>query len=562
MVVRKNSIIFAIILCFVTVVYVYHTATLKQVKDDILEHTLVIAEPMWNLDTDRLDKYLETVSEKNNYESLKLIDDAGVIVFETATAVTSILEKSFAALRLIPKKNFVEEISYDGRELGKIEILWRDTSIYFYSYTVLIFLLLIVITQLYSRVFSAKKSLEQKVVEIENTLDILKSQKDYIEEIFNIVPEGLITIDHNQNITGNNHFFEIIIESWAKSLGKDIDAVRDEMLSHLLEQLEDKDNGHYTITIAGQTIHIDYSSSVVSSSDEINRVVSLRDSTKINVMKRELAQTQKLESVGRLASGIAHEINTPTQYVLSNIDFLTESYQEVADVMNEFGLLLEQERNDSVANEQVKKLSQIYQEADWDYLQDEIPKALLQSREGLRRTANIVRAMKHFSHPSGAAPELNDINSALKNTVAVTTNEWKYAADIDFQLDPELPLVPCFLDELNQVFLSMIVNSAHAIEEKHGNDGNQKGNITIKTETVDNYVSVVISDDGVGISKEVKDKVFDPFFTTKELNKGTGQGLAIAYDAVVNRHNGAISVESEENVGTSFIISLPCENLT
>ncbi len=556
MVIKKRSIIITIIICFIAIGYLYRDTKIEQITDDLLEHSLVVAEPMWNLDTEQLDKYLETVAKKNNYHSLKLIDDGGFTIFETTIVMTPKFERAFAALGLIPKVHFTKDILHDNQAIGRIEIDWRDTSIYFYSYSLLIFILLVMIINLYSSVFTAKKSLELKIVETENAMGILQNQKDYIEGIFNVVPEGLITIDHSEQITGNNKFFDTIVKNWSRIIERESAEIRHEILAGLLKHLKEKDQDHFTISMDGQTIHIEYSSAEVSSSEEKYRVVSLRDSTKINAMKRELAQTQKLESVGRLASGIAHEINTPTQYVLSNIDFLSESYQDIAGVMNQIGTLLDDEKKKSTASPQLNELTQFYHEADWDYLQEEIPNALQQSREGLRRTAKIVSAMKHFSHPTGSTPVLNDLNSAIQSTVAVTTNEWKYVAEIELQLEPDLPLVTCFLDELNQVFLVMIVNSAHAIEEKYGKDGEKKGKIIIKTESTEDSVSVIISDDGNGIPQNIKDKVFDPFFTTKELHKGTGQGLAIAYDTIVNQHNGTISLISEEKVGTSFIISL------
>jgi signal transduction histidine kinase len=167
--------------------------------------------------------------------------------------------------------------------------------------------------------------------------------------------------------------------------------------------------------------------------------------------------------------------------------------------------------------------------------------------------------MKHFSHPSGSSAEDNDINMAIENTVAVAKNEWKYVAEVALSLDKELPLVPCYLDQINQVFLSMIVNSAHAIEEKNGENSGQNGHITISTARQDNMAIITIKDDGAGIPEDVCAKVFDPFFTTKKLNKGTGQGLAIAHDVVVNTHRGTISVDSELGQGTVFSIALPLD---
>ena len=197
------------------------------------------------------------------------------------------------------------------------------------------------------------------------------------------------------------------------------------------------------------------------------------------------------------------------------------------------------------------------EEADWEFLKEEIPTSIEQSREGLRRIANIVSAMKHFSHPSGDTPEFNDINSAIENTVSVARNEWKYVADVQLELSPALPQVRCFLDELNQVFLGMIVNSAHAIEEKYGEADGKKGEIIISTESAGENIVITIKDNGGGMPKNIVEKVFDPFFSTKEVNKGTGQGLAIAHDVIVNRHEGAISVQSSENHGTTFTITLP-----
>ncbi len=525
----------------------------------LLEHALVAAEPMWNYDTEPLKKYLEAAAGKNNYQSLKLIDDDGTLIIEAHDENIEKVEKELLRLGIIPRIRFKQEIIYDEQQLGWLDVEWRDTSIYFYSYAFLISLLLIVITNLYSSVFVAKKALEGKIAEKEKAMEDLQSQKEYIEGLFNVVPEGLITIGRDQKIVDSNQSFEVIVDNWARSLSKDTAFIKRTILSSLNSQLEEKDQGHFTITIDEQTIHIDFSSSEVFSVFNIDRVISLRDTTKLNAMKRELAQTQKLESVGRLAAGIAHEINTPTQYVHSNIDFLDEIFEDVSGVMRKVALLDEHVEEGQNSQEVIHQLRQSYDEADWEYLEEEIPSALLQSKEGLRRISSIVSAMKHFSHPSGDSPEPNDINKALKNTVAVATNEWKYVADLDLQLSPSLPLVPCFLDELNQVFLAMIVNSAHAIEEKNGKESELKGKITITTASDDKFVDIRIEDDGNGMPDSVRDKVFDPFFTTKELNKGTGQGLAIAHDVIVKRHNGSITVDSKQGSGTTFSISLPCE---
>ena len=196
-------------------------------------------------------------------------------------------------------------------------------------------------------------------------------------------------------------------------------------------------------------------------------------------------------------------------------------------------------------------------QADLDYLLEEIPRALSQSLEGIERVSHIVRAMKDFSHPGTAAKMMTDLNRALDSTATVASNEWKYVADLRLDLDPGLPLVPCLPADLNQVFLNMIVNAAHAIADVVGDGSNGKGIITISTRQQEDRVEIRIGDTGTGMTEEVKERIFDPFFTTKVVGRGTGQGLAISHSVVVERHGGTIAVETAPGKGTTFIISLP-----
>lgn len=249
-----------------------------------------------------------------------------------------------------------------------------------------------------------------------------------------------------------------------------------------------------------------------------------------------LVQAQKLEAIGHLAAGIAHEINTPIQYIGDNTRFLQRSFQELLQV-----------------SKQEKTLSA----AELDYLATEIPNAVDQSLEGIDRVAAIVRAMKEFSHPGRLEKTPSDLNHALDTTITVARNEWKYAAEIITDFDPALPLVACVANELNQVFLNLIVNAAHAIIEMQGTDNPEKGTITIRTRTDGAWADIRISDTGMGIPHTIRDQIFDPFFTTKAVGKGTGQGLAIARSVIVDKHQGTLTFESEPGEGTTFIIRLP-----
>ena len=217
-------------------------------------------------------------------------------------------------------------------------------------------------------------------------------------------------------------------------------------------------------------------------------------------------------------------------------------------------------RHDRVDDALLNRIETEIEEIDWDYLAEEIPSAIEQSREGVQRVTSIVRAMKEFSHPGTKEKVLLDINKIIDTTVTISRNEWKYVADLEMDLDESLPSVPCLSDEMSQVFLNLIVNAAQAIGEQLGdNPEGPKGTIRITTRPLEREVEIRISDTGPGIPEEVRQKIFDPFFTTKDPGKGTGQGLAIARDVVVHKHGGAIEVESEPGQGAVFIIRLPLE---
>jgi signal transduction histidine kinase len=191
-----------------------------------------------------------------------------------------------------------------------------------------------------------------------------------------------------------------------------------------------------------------------------------------------------------------------------------------------------------------------------DWLRTEVPRALLETTEGLSRVSHIVGAMKEFSHPSSDRKEAVDLRDAITTTITVARHEWKYVAEMETCFDPELPDVPCYRNELNQVILNLIVNAAHAIAERHGDEG-AKGKIVITTERVGAEVEIRIQDDGAGIPQAIAERVFEPFFTTKPVGKGTGQGLAFAHSVVVDKHGGRMRFESTPGAGTCFFLRLP-----
>jgi PAS domain S-box-containing protein len=278
------------------------------------------------------------------------------------------------------------------------------------------------------------------------------------------------------------------------------------------------------------------------------------DMTHVKDLERQLAQTQKLESIGQLAAGIAHEINTPIQYIGDNGKFLKDAFQDLVKLAE-----VRRECNDgavSCPGVVPGPTREMPDEGVFDYLRDEVPKAIGQLLEGVDQVARIVLAMKEFSHPGPAEKIPVDINRAIESTVVVSRSEWKFLAELTTDFDRELPPVPCLAGEFNQVILNLIVNAAHAISDVVKASGGM-GRIHITTRGDGDAVEIRVSDTGCGITKANQSKVFDPFFTTKAVGKGTGQGLAIAYGVIVQKHGGTIQVESEPAGGTTFIIRLP-----
>ena len=284
---------------------------------------------------------------------------------------------------------------------------------------------------------------------------------------------------------------------------------------------------------------------------------TLQDITEMKLLEESVMRGRKLESIGQLAAGIAHEINTPTQYVGDNVRFLAESFEDYQTVVNATKQAIDQSGGNGLTPELTAQIAAAMQKADIDYLMEEVPLAFKQAQSGVERITTIVSSMKEFAHPGSTGKQFADLKKAIESTIVVASNEWKYIADVNTEFDPELPLIPCIVSEFNQVILNMIVNAAHAIADVVGDGSAQKGTITVKTRLAGNNVEITVSDSGAGISNENLSRIFDPFFTTKQVGKGTGQGLAISHNVIVEKHNGSIRVESEVSVGTSFIITLP-----
>ncbi len=283
------------------------------------------------------------------------------------------------------------------------------------------------------------------------------------------------------------------------------------------------------------------------------------DITERKQLEEQLAQAQKMEAIGHLAAGIAHEISTPAQFVGDNTQFLREAFGDLQQVLTVYAQLAEAVRRDRGPNAILKALEAAIEDADLAYLAEEVPNAIEHIMNGVERISKIVRSMKLFAHPGGEEKSPVDLNEAIESTIVITRNEWKYWAELTTALDPGLPPVPCLRGEFNQVILNLITNAAHAIADAAKAGGKAKGRIHISTRACTEWAEIRIADTGTGIPEAIRHKVFDLFFTTKEEGRGSGQGLALAHAVIVEQLGGQLTFESLEGCGTTFILRLPRE---
>lgn len=310
-------------------------------------------------------------------------------------------------------------------------------------------------------------------------------------------------------------------------------------------QHKDKDGRIFPVEVTANYLFFD---------GEVYSFAFARDITERRMIQAQLQQAQKMESIGQLAAGIAHEINTPIQFVSDNLTFLHDSWTSTKELLDFYRGTI-REHSQALPPGVVDTVHQHERNCDVDFMLAEVPRAIGQSLDGANRVAKIVRAMKTFSHPDSDHKTATDLNDAIESTITVASSEWKYAAEVVTELDESLPSVVCYPGDINQVILNLLVNAAHAIRDKV--KGETKGQIAVRTRRCNDSVEISIKDTGMGIPEGIRSKVFDPFFTTKEVGRGTGQGLSIAYALIVRKHSGKLWFESETGVGTTFFIEIP-----
>jgi len=334
-------------------------------------------------------------------------------------------------------------------------------------------------------------------------------------------------------------------------------ASRDKTIEALMRRVESKQSmrSSFLVVEQGLTMERVVSNKTAELVEQKARLAKALDELRLTQAK--LLHAQKLQAIGQLAAGIAHEVNTPAQYVTDNVSFLQRAFDKLWHLVDAQTNALAAARKGDATPQSFELVDEARAAAKLDYLARQVPRAIEQSMAGLGQVNSIVKAMKEFSHPSGVEKQPFDIHDVIESTSIVAKSEWKYVADLELNFDWNLPPVLLLRNEFSQVLLNLIVNAAHAIGDALPAASSDKGKIVISTKAAGEHVEIRVSDSGPGIPEAVRGRVFEPFFTTKGVGRGTGQGLAIAYSVIVDKHGGAINFETETGRGTTFIISLP-----
>ena len=388
-----------------------------------------------------------------------------------------------------------------------------------------------------------------------------------LNQIFNAAADGMRIIDKDFNILRINETFSALSGiSVDESMGKKCYEVFSTPLCHSSDcPLVRILNGEQRIECetekdckdGGKTFYSVIATPFGGPDGKLVGIIEdIRDITESRQILGQLLQSEKMASIGQLAAGVAHEINNPTGFVSSNLKTLSDYQDDIVTLIEQYRRLTTDLKETMATaeypvsiSEQLERIAEFEAESDIDFVLNDISDLVKESREGTDRIKKIVLDLKNFAHPGEGKPKYADINKNMESTLNVVWNELKYKAKVVKEYG-DLPQVKCYPQQLNQVFMNLLVNAAQAIEKE--------GEIRIVTRPVNGYAEIKISDTGMGIPEEKLSMIFDPFFTTKEVGKGTGLGLNVAYN-IIKKHNGTIDVESTVGKGTTFTIRIPVQ---
>jgi len=405
----------------------------------------------------------------------------------------------------------------------------------------------------------AESLLEKKSQEHLEASEHLRALAERNQAILDTAAEGVITINDQNQVESFNREAERIFGYTAEEINKQaaevLVAEQSADIFNAAEYLEETTCEGLGKRKSGDVFPMDVSISEVYFKSRLIRTAILRDTSRRKMLQAQLAHARKLESVGQLAAGMAHEINTPLQFIGDNTRFMKESFADLSELLR---LLSTLDPDSPNPTEPLRRLAELAQQVEVEYLLKELPESIEQALAGVERVSKIVAAIKEFSHPGAEHQQQSiNLNHAIDSILTVAHSQYSSVADVETDFDESLPHVTCFANDVNQAILSVSVNSAHAIEDAQTQDGYERGSIQITTLRVDDDVEVSIRDTGPGIPEAIRNKIFDPFFTTKQVGRGIGQGLSMVHAIIVDRHGGSIRFETEFGRGTTFFIRLP-----
>jgi PAS domain S-box-containing protein len=417
------------------------------------------------------------------------------------------------------------------------------------------------------------ESFNKMVGDIEHStvsIEVLREEQKSLHTIINSMIIGILIVDKDERVMMINSSLLTILGSGDQSDGGTelFEKIRKE--SHIFSDLKKKK--HQEIEFIN-SVGKEYSVLRVVQSISLNHTdvflvmfVDITDQKRAEkeqkILEIDLQAAGRMRAIGTLAAGISHEINTPIQYIGDNVRFVSEAVTDLLDLISTYRAELLECREQGRCMAKCESIEAKEEDTDLDFLKEELPLALTQSRNGLEQVGRIVLAMKSFSHQGDENMVPVDVNQAIENTLMVSRNEWKLLAKMNNALDTTIPDPSCIAGDINQVLLNLIVNAAHAIEAKKLDSPLESEVISIKTFSTDDYVCIAIADTGVGMTEEVQSRIFEQFFTTKEVGRGTGQGLSLAYQIVVEKHKGQLLVDSTYGNGTVFTVKLPIQSVS
>lgn len=403
--------------------------------------------------------------------------------------------------------------------------------------------------QIAVRLLETETALGRRVQELEQALEALNRSEESFRLLFSSIPHPTFVYDRETlNLLEVN---QAVVKVYGYS--------REELLGMRISDLDapvETAAGRHR-TKDGRVLDVEISARDFDFRDHAAALLIAQDVTDRKRLETELRHSQRLESVGGLAAGIAHEINTPIQYVGDNTQFLEDSFQALGGLLPLCAELQASAGNGSIDGDLLRRFKEGVGTIDFEYLAREIPRAIAESLDGIERVATIVKAMKDFAHPGPKEKAATDLNKALETALLVSRNAVKYVADVETDFEA-LPPVFCRPADMNQVFLNLLVNAADAISQAVKGSG-RKGRITVRTRREGPMAAISISDTGAGVPEAIRNRIFDPFFTTKEVGKGSGQGLAIVRSVVVDGHGGTVGFESTPGHGATFTVRLPIQ---